>query len=439
MMTQIWKSAIGVIAALCFLCQPVRAANIYTSLLLVDCSGTDTTWYPSINAALPFATTGTYIYVKAGTTCREDVVIDHLSTIALTTSLPQTFNLIGSLAVGESRSIYIGGMNVSNSHFDGIAVSHSDDISIDSCSSSYNPVNGISIGNDSSVSIGGTGSFSNNGASGMIVSQNSTLELLATSPAHLDISNNLYDGITVDHSYFFNLGNTSISNNAGYGIVARGGASGQLYAVFGPNVIAANQTGGILVIELSELSMGGNTGWAPYQSLIQGNGPVGILGQFGGQVTIIGGTQIIDHTAAGIDIYGNSQLAVYGENQITHNGYGTDSPRAGMRVDGNSQAYIRGATITQNSGPGVLGLANSSLDVAGSTFGSNGGGPITCDTSAVLSTDMPAGSLGNTNSCKISGNSGIQRRLPSNVQVPNWRQQKAAVDKVRAFTSNLHF
>ena len=128
-------------------------------------------------------------------------------------------------------------------------------------------------------------------------------------------------------------------------------------------------------METSEISMGGGTSWAPFLLTIQGNGPLGIFEEFGSQVTVIGGTQILDHTTAGIDVYGNSQVSIAdGSNQITHNGFGLDAARAGIRVDGGSQVYMRNATIARNGGPGVLGLVNSSLDIANSSFSSNAGG-----------------------------------------------------------------
>jgi Right handed beta helix region len=443
---QVWKSVIGAIVALWFCCQPNCAQSIYTNSILVDCSGNTSGWLPSINAALQIATTGTYIYVMPGTTCHEDVFIDHQTTLALTTSVPKTFNLVGHLAVGESRAIYIGGMNQSGAGWDGVNVSHSDDVTFGSCTSTYNPGNGINVGGSSTVSVEGTGVYDYNGASGLLASENSTLWILAWTPTPIDISNNVNSGIHMDRSVLINLGNTTITNNqmaagagfpSGFGIDEYGGAKAELFALFGPITIASNQGGGISLMETSEISMGGGTSWAPYLLTIQGNGPLGIFEEFGSQVTLIGGTQILDHATAGIDVYGNSQVSIYnGSNQIIHNGFGLDAARAGIRVEGGSQVYMRNATVVGNGGPGVLGLVNSSLDIAESSFSSNAAGAVVCDGSAALVTDLPSGTLGAANSCKVHTSSGGRHGNSANFPVPDWRRQKAAADKMDAMASS---
>jgi len=447
---QAWKSISGAIFALCLCSQFTHAANIYTSTLLVDCSGAGAPgWFTSISDALPFATTGTYIFVKPGTTCHEDVFIDHLTTVALTTSLPQTFNLVGRLAVGESRAIYIGGMNQTGSGSDGINVSHSDDVIFDSCSSSSNPGNGIAAAGSSTVSVEGSGVYNFNGRSGLFAGENSTLWIFAWNSTPIDISNNVVSAISVDRSVLVHLGNTTMNNSqlatgatfpSAFAIDERGGAKAELFGIFGPIMIASNQGGGISLMETSEISMGGSLSWAPYPVTIQGNGPFGVYEEFTSQLTLFGGVQIFDHSTAGIDIYGNSQAAIYnGTNQIMHNGFGLDPGRAGIRVDGGSQAYIRMANIAQNGGPGVLGLVNSSLDIAGSNFNSNAGGAVACDGSSVLIADLPSGLLGSSNNCKIPSFSGVRRTLSTTFSVPDWKRQKAAADKMRVLASTLHF
>jgi hypothetical protein len=100
-----------------------------------------------------------------------------------------------------------------------------------------------------------------------------------------------------------------------------------------------------------------------------------------------------------------------------------------------SRSSSRGAAITQNGGPGMLALVNSSLDVAGSTFSSNVGGTVVCDGSSFITGDLTSGSI---SSCKVPAASGLQHKLNSEVDVPNWRQQKAYADRIHRLTSRLH-
>lgn len=218
-----------------------------------------------------------------------------------------------------------------------------------------------------------------------------------------------------------------------------GRSTGLVVPIFGPNIISGNPGGGIHFAEDSQLSLGGAPSWAPYTNIVQGNGPVGIAVGYGGQLTLFGDTQIQDHSSAGIDVYGNSQLAILSgvPNQIVHNGFGTDTARAGIRLDGNSQAYIRDAMITQSGGPGVLELINSSLDLADSTLTANAGGPVACDGSAVLLSDLPPSALGPANSCKV-GRPSSHHNENSHFSVPNWKQQKELSDKIHAAVAKVH-
>jgi hypothetical protein len=90
-------------------------------------------------------------------------------------------------------------------------------------------------------------------------------------------------------------------SSSGFGIDLRGGAHAQIAGFFGPNVISGNQSGGAWLQETAEISF-----FSIGQSnLIQGNGPVGVLGGFGSQVTFFDisgplGAQITDHTSAAI-------------------------------------------------------------------------------------------------------------------------------------------
>jgi len=430
------------------LCFTAHAPAQYNQVLYVDCSATLPTPpnYSSINAALYAATDRTAINVQAGTICNESVYLSDLSNISIYSSTGFTLN--GNFTIQNSRSVYIFGVNVTNSHGDGINVNNSNAVTIEDSSSSNNSGSGLNI-SASNVTISRVDSFNYNAGGGVIAGGNSSLNFNGWWPigAHFELIGNSGSGLKMDRSVLTVSGNMTISNTVpsiggtfpdAFGIIGWGGATGGLFDMTGPNFVTNNQGGGIFLAETSEMSMGGGMPWATYPLTIQGNGPYGIYIEFGAQVTIFGATQILDHTIAGVDVYSNSQANIFNGNQITHNGTGLDPGRAGLRVDGNSQAYVRGITFSQNGGPGILELVNSSVDLGSSTFSFNAGGAVVCDGSAVLKSDLPASALGTANTCRVAPVMGIQRRsavAPPSSNLPQW---KTYVNKMHAFMAAHH-
>lgn len=434
-----WKFCISALICLCMLGAPNRAAAQYNQWFTVDCSGNTPGAYPSINSLLPSLTDRSGIYLVPGTACTEAVTLSRFDNIWLGTQVGSTATLNGTLDIEFSDSIFVQSLTMHSPTGDGITVNDSRAVVFDACSSSGNPGNGLFIGGGSSVTVEAYGSYDFNGGAAISAGLNSTLQLLAWGGL-LDLSSNSQRGLVIDRSVFSSFGNVSITNNGGtYGVDMEGRSTGLIMPIFGPNIISNNIGGGVHVAENSQLSLGGAPSWAPYTNNVQGNGLVGITVGYGGQLTLFGETQIQDHSSAGIDVYGNGQLAILSgvPNQILHNGFGTDATRAGIRLDGNSQAYVRDAVITQSGGPGILELINSSLDLAGSTLTSNAGGPVACDGSAVLVSDLPPSALGPANSCKVGGSSS-HHNDNSHFNVPNWKQQKALSDKIHAAVAKVH-
>jgi hypothetical protein len=171
----------------------------------------------------------------------------------------------------------------------------------------------------------------------------------------------------------------------------------------------------------------GNVSYAPYPVNITGNGPLGVAARYGGSLTLYNGVTVSGHTTAGVSLYGNSQAAIYNDNQIVHNATGIDRGRAGIVVDDGSQAYVSTATIQDNGGPGILGMVHATLDVEDSTFASNTGGAVVCDPSTVLETDLPHSVLGSANACEMSPLGNHMEHSTTNLilSLPDWRSIKA--------------
>jgi hypothetical protein len=421
---------------LLFLICPTGARAQY---LIVDCTGANTSAYPSINAALPNATPGSFVLVTGP--CNENVTLNGLSGLNLGAYYGQTATINGSITINNSQNLFLYGLNVSNPAGNGISVSNSRGISLSVCSSSGNSGMGLNVNGMSDVTIGASGAFDRNGNGGININGNSLVALVAWA-GPVDISNNSGPGVWASAgSLFSTLGPTAITNNVsgvgtnpGYGIELLGGARAQIGSLFGANTISGNQAGGAFLQENSEISFFS----LGQPNVIQGNGPVGVSVGLGSQVTFydISGTfnaQITGHTSAGVDIYANSQAYFNGANQILQNGTISDSRSAGIRVDGNSQVLLRGGQVAQNNGPGILALVNSSVDFTGVTFAGNAGGEIIdCDSSSWMVSDLtrPSSALAPAGvACRTPhalGNRDVFKSVPT---TPNWSGPKAQFDK----------
>jgi hypothetical protein len=419
-----------------FLLCPTGARAQY---LIVDCTGANTSAYPSITAALPNATPGSFILVTGP--CTENVSISGMNALNLGAYYGQTAILNGAISISNSDNIFLYGLNVTNTAGNGIAISNSRSVSLNVCSSSGNAGMGLSVNGMSDVTIGASGAFDRNGNGGININGNSLLALVAWA-GPVDISNNSGPGVWESGSSVFStLGPTTITNNVsgvgtnpGYGVQLLGGARAQIGGLFGPNTISGNQAGGASVQENSEISFFS----LGQPNVIQGNGPVGVSVGLGSQVTFydISGTfnaQITDHTSAGVELFANSQAYFNGSNQILRNGTISDARSAGIRVDGNSEAFMRGGQVTQNNGPGILALVNSSVDFTGVTFSGNAQGQIiTCDTSSWMVSDLTK----STSSFLLAGvacrtphalgNRDVFKSAPT---TPDWSGPKARFDK----------
>jgi hypothetical protein len=240
----------------------------------------------------------------------------------------------------------------------------------------------------------------------------------------IDVSNNTLDGIECEQSTCGVLGNTTFTNNGISGVDLIAGSKMEFAAYYGPNLIQGNKSGGVTARERSRISI-----FTP-QTTIRANGPVGVTAGFGSQVTL-SDVEITGHTSAGVDLYGNSQAWLSGANQIQNNGSNADSSSAGIRVDGNSEVFLRNGTIAHNFGPALLGLVNSSLDFSGVTFAANTGGIITCDNTAVMVSDLTPAALGlaEVASCKTPRFLVNREIVTQAFALPNSAAQKAAHDK----------
>jgi hypothetical protein len=419
-------------------------AGLRAQVLIVDCTGANLSAYPSINAALPNASPGAGILVTGP--CTENVFLSRRDGLRLGAFFGQTATINGTISINNSQNVFLYGLNVTNTAGNGIAVSNSRSISLNVCSSNSNAGVGLLVGGMSDVTIGASGAFDHNAFGGISIHGNSLVALFAFAGS-VDISNNTGPGVwESESSVFTTLGSTNITDNVsgpgtnpGFGIEILGGARAQVGGLFGPNTVAGNQAGGAFLQENSEISFFS----LGQPNIIQGNGPVGVSAGLGSQVTFFDisgplGAQIADHTSAGVDLYANSQAYFHGTNQVLRNGTVTDPRSAGIRVDGNSEAFLRGGQVSQNYGPGILALVNSSADFTGVSFAENGVGKIIeCDSSSWMVSDLahpnnvPSAGV----ECKTPHGLGNREISQTQPPMPDWSAHKARHDEYAKFAT----
>jgi hypothetical protein len=391
--------------------------------LVVDCTGATPGAFPNINAALSASGLGTAIFVVAGP-CTEDLQIAGATDLFIGTYYGQpNVALNGKISVGQSHGVYLHGLNITSATGDGINVQQSQALIIDTCTSNGNAGNGLNLGSASEANVIGPASFDGNTGSGIYLFGNSYAQLSTWNGQAIDVSNNHSSGVWASQASFTTYGLTTISNNLnGYGVQLFGGARTQVGSLTGANTISGNQLGGVSLQENSEISLF-NFG---SQTYIQNNGPVGVTAGFNSQVTLYDTVEISGHTGPALDLFGNSQAYVFGATNIHGNGVPGDPRSAAIRVDGNSEVFLRGGNISQNIGPGILALVNSSVDLTGVSFSSNTGGAISCDTSAFMVSDLTTGSIPAPGvNCRTPHNLGNHAIAKRPFNGPDWSALKA--------------
>ncbi len=445
---KLWATCFqAVIAGLVWLFLAPAGLRAQSQFLTVDCTGATSWAYSSIQAAVYSATPGTFILVTGP--CNESVSIYAQTNLTLGAYYGQSVTINGNISIANSSNVYLYGLNVTNHYGDGIDVNSSRSVVLDSCASNGNAGSGLFAGQSSDVVVNAVGSFSNNGDRGIVVVNNSFVNI-GSWAGTTEISNNQGAGLWIGQGDFATLGNTHLANNgitpnAGLRVAIdmRGGGKAQMGSFFGSNIIENNPNGGVSLQENAEISF-----WSIAQfsgpNVIRNNGPFGVEAGFGSQVTLAGAL-ITGHTGPGVDIYAHSQLYGTGQlpglgtSQVLNNGTAGDPLSAGVRLDGNSQALLRGVNISQNSGPAILALVNSSADFAGNTFSGNTG-VISCDSTSTMVSDLsitgstPASGV----SCPVAhrlGNRLLAAPTPAVPDITPWKamhnryQQRAAAHK----------
>jgi hypothetical protein len=172
----------------------------------------------------------------------------------------------------------------------------------------------------------------------------------------------------------------------GYGIEMYGASIVQFGDCPGSTLIEDNVSGGISVLENSELSLL-NCGTG-HKHQVESNGPVGISLGLGGQATISYEVQITGHKGPAVAVASKSVLNAVGPDVFSRNGSSEVSSGAAIAVSGNSHAFLQGGLISSTPGPAILAQLGSTVDLSQMTFTGDAGGVIQCDGSSYMWTDV---------------------------------------------------
>lgn len=217
----------------------------------------------------------------------------------------------------------------------------------------------------------------------------------------LVISANRGGGVRADRSLLGGYSGITVEDNLGPGMAAYG--ADILWGAYVAETLIQNNQGGVFLSEASQASFWrSQTGITTFRN----NGSYGVYVEKGSHASIFDAL-VEGHTGVGVDAVMNSQVSLQGT-LIRGNGSLANLGSAGVRVDGNSEAFIDGAEVTGSNGPGLVVDLNSSADVRSvvitggaaeairlrtgsfATLGTQGsitpnsGAPVTCDATSYI-------------------------------------------------------
>jgi hypothetical protein len=363
----------------------------------VDCTGKTAGAFTTIFAALKNAPVAGATIVITGP-CTEKVSISGFYNLNLGAAVGKTVKLTGSLSVVDSSNVYLYGMQVTNASGIGITIAAANGVTLDDCTSSHNGTDGLNVSQTSDVSVLGTSAFNGNKQYGMNISGHAHVSLAVWSGGSTEIENNTDAGVWItEGSLLDGTGPLTIESNGvgatsippavhGYGIEMYGASIVQFGDCPGSTLIADNVSGGVSVEENSEFSLW-NCGTG-HKHEIESNGPMGISIGLGGEATITYEVLIKGHKGPAVAVTSNSVLYAAGPDEFSQNGAADVSDGAAIVVSGNSHALMEGATIASAPGPAILAELGSTVNLSKMTFIANTGGPIQCDSSSYMWTDV---------------------------------------------------
>jgi hypothetical protein len=385
----VWKTAARILA---FACLSASIAGVARGQTIVDCTGATVGAYKTITSALAAtATVGANIQVTAGP-CNEGVNITGRYNLNLGAPAGKTVVINGIINIQNSANVYVYGFNVTNLTGNGIIVTDSRSVTLDTITSSGDTNDGLFVNKFSDVTVFGPSTFQNNGMYGIDVEEQSGLDI-ETSAGALNVSTNGGGGFFVYHGSGVALaGNTTVENNGNglkghqAGFAVHEGSTLQLADCTGNNLISGNVNSGIETLGASTTNVAGcGTG---HQNLIQNNGGYGAQVLLSSEMVVNGEAQFSGSPQAGIYVDGAASLFLNGPSLITNNGTVGNIDTGGVVIGNGSALEAHHAQVNSNLGWGFVGFLGGDLNIYGTTATGNEFGIVGCDSSAYLDTDF---------------------------------------------------
>jgi hypothetical protein len=370
-------------------------ARAEATTVTVDCSGATPGAFTSINAALlSLPATGSNTVLVSGTcvehvqvTARTDLLIQGNPGATLQAP-PPTAATTPALVVRLSTLVRIENLTITGGflRFDDTEGSFRGAIE-------NSPANGLIVGGASSVLIFPS-TFRANALSGLLIEPAGS----ATVQGGLVVEDNEGIGITAS-------GVLRLQTGAGDNVVRRNGAgidlrNGAKLVATGRTSVLDNYTFGIQVGLGTTASFGAATlpsgprgmiisGNASYGMTIAGSAAVGMVGPH-----LIAQNGTPSEESGGVRVGSTSRIQFDGDVEIA------DNIGPGLLAEWNAAAFFSGTTVRGNTAEGIRITRGSVAGVMeGTVFIGNGAGPLTCDTTALVSGTAPALAGVHPNAC----------------------------------------
>ena len=349
---------------------PASAAD-----LTVICPGGGPGAYPSITAALNAITNneGPNSIAVSGT-CTENVFIFNQKNLYIYNA-PGTTAVITNAAnpaqitvqLFGSRLVTFNGLSIQGGN-PGLFVNQGSDLQMFNSVIEKNVGDGALALIKSDLNFGDSCIIRNNGGNGLVVGDSSLVVVMSP----IQILNNNGPGVNVFSSGYVKFqftGGHTIEGNGGTAILANVDGHVFLQSIAHPTVISNNGGDGLAFLQ-------GSTGRVDGQNTIENNGALGVRVD-SSTVTFFGdsnGSTTIAGHRFGVGVSSGGELTFDGPHQITGNG--TLTNEGGIHVERSSLSLQNGATVSSNTGIGILGDAHSGvvLGPSASVTGNSSGG-----------------------------------------------------------------
>lgn len=342
------------------LTRPALAADVQ-----VDCSGKNPMAFHTITDALnTLDVVGPHSITVSGT-CRENVVVGQRDRITIQAVPGSTAKIENAADPAYITMLISGSRNITLDHLiieGGAPMSvyvtgSSSAINMLNCVTQGSAGDGLDIDMQSNLHIENS-TIRNNAGWGIAIANHSFL-LIGTTPNQSDrMTGNSSGGLFIDGSDVqLNYGTLTIADNKGAGISMDGGRLQFYGGESDTPAIIRNNNAGIRLHNTASATL-----WSAFH--IVNNGSTGISLNGASSITFYettdskgkkAATTISGHSTVGLDLWQSSSAQMFGAHVVRENGSANADPgsRAGISMEASSLAIWGSTSVSNNVGPGI--------------------------------------------------------------------------------------